>query len=208
MEKYYPPQFGNSSFHCPNCGVYSQQHWRDVWVKNNGSVSISDLKLAFCTHCDDKSIWSKEIMIEPNIGGVPFPNQDIPKDLIADYCEARDILNKSPRGSSALLRLVVEKMCIELGCKGKNINDNIGELVKKGLSPKIQQALDYVRVIGNNSVHPGKIELTDNKEIAIKLFELVNLIAEVTITQQKEVDQLYNSLPKKQIETIENRDKE
>jgi hypothetical protein len=52
-------------------------------------------------------------MIEPNIGGVPFPNNDLPEDIKNDYIEARDILNKSPRGSSALLRLAIQKLCKE-----------------------------------------------------------------------------------------------
>ena len=62
--------------------------------------------------------------------------------------------------------------------------------MKKGLPPKIQQALDIVRVIGNNAVHPGQIDLRDDRSTAMRLFELVNLIAEVMITQQKEVEKL------------------
>jgi hypothetical protein len=79
--------------------------------------------------------------------------------------------------------------------------------VKKGLSIKIQQALDFVRVIGNNAVHPGKIDLNDNKEAAISLFNLINIITEVMITQPKEVDNLYSSLPQSQIDSIKERDK-
>ena len=104
------------------------------------------------------------------------------------------------------MRLSIQKLCKELGEKGKNINDDIGELVKKGLPIKIQQALDYVRVIGNNSVHPGQIDLRDDKETAINLFILINLIAEVMITQPKEVDKLYNSLPQEQKDAIAKRD--
>jgi hypothetical protein len=206
MEKYYTPEFEKQSFHCPHCGVYSKQIWKQVSIWCNGSQDVPDMKIAICTHCEDKSIWFNGNMIEPNIGGVSLPNVDLPEDIKSDYYEARDILNKSPRGSSALLRLAIQKLCKELGEKGENINSDIGELVKKGLPIKIQKALDYVRVIGNNAVHPGQIDLKDNKEIAINLFNLINIITEAMITQPKEVDKLYSSLPQSQIESIAKRD--
>jgi hypothetical protein len=38
----------------------------------------------------------------------------------------------------------------------------------------VQQSLDIVRVIGNDAVHPGQIDLTDDIETATKLFVLIN----------------------------------
>ena len=205
-QKHYTPEFETQSFHCPHCDVYANQNWREINIWNNGHVIVSDIKLAYCTHCHDKSIWFNGNMIQPNIGGVPLPNQDLIQDIRDDYFEARDILNKSPRGSAALLRLAIQKLCKQLGEKGKNINDDIAELVIKGLPLKIQQSLDYVRVIGNSAVHPGQIDLKDDKEAAINLFKLINLIAEVMITQPKEVDKLYNTLPQGQKDAILKRD--
>ena len=88
--------------------------------------------------------------------------------------ESRTILDLSPRGAAALLRLCIQKLCKQLGQPGKNINDDIAALVKAGLDPKIQKALDIVRVIGNECVHPGTMDLRDDREIAAKLFVLVN----------------------------------
>ncbi|MEQ9467180.1 MAG: DUF4145 domain-containing protein [Ekhidna sp.] len=206
MEKYISPSFNGSSFHCPNCGVFSRQIWKTGYIQGNGFVAVKDIRFSFCDHCNEKSIWFNENMIEPSIGGVALPNPDLPEDIKQDYFEARDILNKSPRGSAALLRLAIQKLGVELGEKGSNINADIKSLVSKGLPVKIQQSLDYVRVIGNNSVHPGQIDLKDNREIAITLFTLVNLIAEVMITQPKEVEKLYNTLPQSQLESIKKRD--
>ena len=66
---------------------------------------------------------------------------------------------------------------IELGGKGGNLNQDIKDLVKGGLSAKIQKALDICRVVGNNAVHPGKIDLNDNPKIALNLFEMINVVS-------------------------------
>jgi len=65
-----------------------------------------------------------------------------------------------------------------------------------------------VRVIGNDAVHPGQIDLKDNTDMAEKLFDLVNLITDVMITQPKQVDDLYESLPHSKKEQIIKRDTE
>jgi hypothetical protein len=93
-----------------------------------------------------------------------------------------------------------------LGEKGKNLNDDIGGLVKRGLPQKIQKALDSVRVIGNNAVHPGQIDIKDDIQTAAALFELVNLIVDVMITQEKKVDEIYNKIPESIKEQIKERD--
>lgn len=145
-------------------------------------------------------------MIYPSKCSAPLPNPDIPEDIKTDYLEARNILDKSPRGAAALLRLVIQKLCIHFGEKGKNIDDDIKALVKKGLEPRIKNALDIVRVAGNNAVHPGKMDLADDSETARRLFDLVNLVAHDMITRPKELDRLYDSLPEGARVAIERRD--
>jgi len=145
-------------------------------------------------------------MVYPYSGTAPLPNPDLPDDIKVDYEEARSIVSLSPRGAAALLRLVIQKLCKCLGEKGESTNTDIANLVKKGLPGKVQKSLDIVRVVGNNAVHPGQFDLKDNAEVAGRLFGLVNLIAEVLITQPKHVDELYESLPESQKEAIRKRD--
>lgn len=133
-------------------------------------------------------------MIFPSSGTAPLPNNDIPTDIRMDYEEARSIAGLSPRGAAALLRLAIQKLCKHLGEPGLNINDDIKSLVQKGLPPQVQQALDIVRVVGNNAVHPGQLNFNDGSDIAGKLFGLVNLIAEVMISQPKHVAEMFDSL--------------
>jgi hypothetical protein len=143
----------------------------------------------------------------PDVSTAPFPNADLDQSIIDDYNEARSILNKSPRGAAALLRLCIQKLCKQLGESGDNINADIASLVKKGLSPTIQQALDSVRVIGNEAVHPGEMDLKDDRDTALKLFALINLIAQRMLTEPREVNELFTMLPESKLKGIENRDR-
>lgn len=139
MIPYEEPDYMKDAFNCPYCNAYSHHIWRHVIavdIDNNGSdVAIG--KTAYCTHCNEYSFWFNEKMIIPNSGNAPLPNNDLPEDIKADFEEARSIVNNSPRGADALLRLCVQKLCINLGEKGGNISDDISNLVKKGLPLKI-----------------------------------------------------------------------
>jgi hypothetical protein len=125
----------------------------------------------------------------------PAPNADMPEDIAKDFAEARTILKMSPRGAAALLRLCVQKLCRHLGGEGKTIDAAIESMVENGLSPIVQQALDSVRVIGNESVHPGTMDLRDDHDTAEKLFGLVNLIVDRMISHPSQVQSIYETLP-------------
>lgn len=167
---------------------------------------LNNLWVSRCFDCDQLSIWIHNRLAWPAEGSAPLPNPDLPDGVRDDYDEASTILDLSPRGSAALLRLAIQNLCVFLGEKGKNLSDDIGSLVKKGLDPKIQRALDIVRVVGNNAVHPGQLDLKDDRATAEKLFSLVNLIAEAMISQDKHVDEMYATLPESAVAAIEKRD--
>lgn len=177
----------------------ANQKYRDFDVSN---ISISQ-----CYNCDDIAIWIYDRLVWPRRGETPPPNPDLPESVREDYDEASTILDLSPRGAAALLRLGIQKLCEHLGEPGENVNNDIAVLVKKGLDKRVQQALDVVRVVGNNAVHPGQIDLKDDRATAEKLFGLVNLIAEIMISQPKHVGAMYDGLPEKAREAIERRDK-
>ena len=174
----------------------------------SSGYDLPDLRIAKCTHCDKYTIWYKHKMIVPRQLTTSPPNEDLPDRIKDLYIEASEILNESPRSSAGLLRLVVQELCDHLnGKKVNNINDYIGKLVKRGLDPRVQEALDLCRVTGNHAVHLGSIAFDDRSEVANQLFEIVNFIAEKMITEPNRVEKQFSKiLPQTEKDKIAKRD--
>lgn len=206
-DKYYPPKYNQTKFHCPSCNVFSNQVWKDLFIDNSPRAAIRcSFRGAYCAHCEEWSFWYEERLLVPSVSSVESPHPDLPSDCLSDYNEARDIAARSPRGAVALLRLVVQKLMVCLGESGKNINDDIKSLVLKGLPVLVQRALDVCRVIGNNAVHPGELDICDTPEIAYELFGIINFIVDDRITRPKEIETLYDKLPQNAKDAIDKRD--
>ncbi len=86
-----------------------------------------------CYSCDGVAIWVYNRLVWPKQPLTASPNPDLPADIRQDYDEASSILDLSPRGAAALLRLSIQKLCIHLGERGKKIDEDIAALVRKGL---------------------------------------------------------------------------
>ena len=155
----------------------------------------NSFSLSTCQSCNLFTIWVDKILVYPRKTSLPLANKDMNADIKELYHEATIIFADSPRGATALLRLALEKLLGQIiGKNGKKIDDDIKKLVSDGLSPNIQKALDLLRVVGNESVHPGQIDLDDNKEVAEKLFQILNFIADEMITKPKDLASLYEEI--------------
>lgn len=214
VQDYVPPEYGKDGFNCPHCGAFSNQRWRvrvDSYENRGGGgeyTRLSRISVSVCDRCERFALWEDDQLFYPPSYVAPPPSADMPNDVKEDYEEARAIFNQSPRGAAALLRLAIQKLMIPLGEIGKNLDSDIGNLVKKGLRADIQKALDIVRVIGNNAVHPGLIDIKDDPSIALKLFKITNIIVEDMITKPKEVNELFETLPDGAKDAIAKRDEE
>lgn len=180
--------------------------FEDVGKWESSRQSVQNISISECYNCKNLGVWVHRSLVFPQARVGPPPNADLPEDIRRDYDEARSIVNLSPRGAAALLRLSVQKLCAHLGERGKNIDEAIASLVSKGLDSLVQQALDIVRVVGNEAVHPGTLDLRDDQETAMQLFDLVNLVVQQMITQPNAVKSLYGKLPLAKRTAIELRD--
>lgn len=213
-KNYIEPKKDLVKYTCPHCNTISQveqsaHHFQsDVYDRCGRMMGIlNQVTIHKCQCCGKKIIWIDNNYVYPDIVAEEA-NPDMPEPVKQLYNEAGLIYNKSPRAACALLRLAIDRLCNELGETDRDINKNIGALVKKGLPQSVQQALDVVRVVGNKAVHPGQIAFdVDDKGTATMLMRLLNIIVERMITEPNEIDSLYQGLPESIKTSIENRDK-
>lgn len=205
MSTYYPPENQSKQFNCIHCGVFASQRWGSLYYGASGTRS-SPINYCQCGHCSEISYWYDGCMVIPAEAPVAPAHPDMPVSIQSEYDEARSIFARSPRAAVALLRLAVQKLMPELGEKGDNINADIKSLVAKGLPVQVQQAFDFCRVVGNNAVHPGEINLNDTPEMGQHLFNMINFIVEDRITRPKQIADLYAQLPESARAAVEKRD--
>lgn len=209
------------SFTCPYCRAFAQQNWDHTEIGDNLYQDTKILKnrefknveqmedsisLSTCQSCGKYHIWHKNVMIVPKISTINMPIDEMPEEVKSLYNEAKDVFLLSPKSACALLRLALQTLCNIILEKDLGLNEAIKELVSKGLPIMVQQALDSIRVIGNNAVHPGEINVDDNEDIAAALFLFLNLIVEKIIVEPQKIEEVYMRLPEGVRTAIEKRD--
>ncbi len=202
------PGYKKINFYCPICNVLAHQEWNYNLQSRNGYGTKIDITR--CQNCGHYSIWFDKKMIYPKILTAPLAHTSMPNSVKELYEEARQISNDSPRAAAALLRVSLEKLTEELGEHKGALNTRIGNLYKKGLSKNIIRSLDIVRIYANEGgSHIGEIDLTnkDGAEIVDKLFWLVNIIVEKTISEPQEIEKQFSQIPQDKKDGIKNRDK-
>lgn len=187
--------------------------WADLHLSASMQFSPSNIVRCRCIKCAGISIWvynqdqGAGSLVFPSVIAAPVASEDMPADCLSDFEEARKICSASPRGAASLLRLCLQKLLKHLGGSGEHIDSDIKLLVSKGLDPHIQQALDVIRVTGNNAVHPLEMNLEDDHDSVVVLFEMINFIVEERISRPQKTRQRFANLPEKARLAIEKRDR-
>ena len=208
------PRILEKSFVCPYCKFAAKQQWGYLDAYNAHSNTRTRLRgvatfkedlsqsylISKCDYCGEYMFWKGDNIIYPRETYIEPPNPDMNKDIQEDYLEAARVLQDSPRASAALLRLALQKLCKQLGGKGDNLKQDIDSFVKKGLNPNIEKAMESLRLIGNNAVHPGYLDIKEEKEKVEQMFEFINIIAQTMITIPQQIDELHNSVLKQPLD--------
>jgi hypothetical protein len=151
---------------------------------------VQNVSISYCFSCNQMCLWVYDQLVwpspEPKLAAVPNERRE--------YEEASQILEASPRGAAALLRLTIEKLCKELGVSGESLKDDIPIFVRQHVDARVQKALDAARMIENNAMHPGQIGLEDDRATAESLSGLVNLICEKMIVEPTHLQAVYTRL--------------
>ena len=208
MPEYKEPTFDADSYTCPHCGVFAHATRWDIALvnKKDRSTEFTEWTQSRCVLCGGETIWDRSELLWP-VGRIgPSAQPDMPEHIARIYEEARTIGGLSPRAAAALLRLALQHLLTDLAADQKDVNKAIGALVKEGLPTSVQRAMDILRVVGNNAVHPGEIDLEGDLDTVNALFGLLNLVVEDRISKAKQIDAVYSALPPGALTAIEKRD--
>lgn len=200
------------AFVCLHCGAKTEQRRLYLWYSytiDDPDDVFENLFLRECRVCEKFTIWDDDDQLIFPLGSTtaPPPSPDMPDLVRKDYEEARKVVAISPRAAGALLRLGLQRLCEEILDKKGNIDGLIEQLrEEERISTRVYKLMHTVRVIGNDAVHPGEMNLDEDAAIVSSLFDLVNFIVNDQITRPKEEDDLFKSLPANKRKAIEGRE--
>ena len=202
------PAQGREAFQCPHCGVFAKQSWGAVnfALDRWGHYQVEGMSACRCDACSGECIWRDEDLIFPLARLGEPAHEDTPRNVLDIYEEARSVAPISKKSAAGLLRLALQMLIDDLEPGNATIDKKIGALVKRGLDPQVQKAMDSLRVIGNESVHPGMMDLDADPDLLDALFRLTNVIVEQVITRPKHIDSIFSKLPAAKRQAIERRD--
>jgi len=201
-------------FSCPICSANSLC---DIHYMSIPTHMTTDTYMLVCRACGHGSVWKmfdrkdnfnyNLRLVEPILSNAPLAAPDMPDDVIADYDEARLVVNHSTKAAAALLRLALQKLCRHLGEPGEHIDTDIRSLAKKPeFGERLIRAADTLRITGNNAVHPGEMNEEDIDNVSNGLFDLLNLIVNAAISEPKKWDSMYEALPENPRKAAEKKD--
>lgn len=177
-----------------NSHTFFQQGYSFYYGKPVGS---GDWFCAVCESCGGVSFWKDRTIMWPIGFSAPQASEDMPDNVAEIYNEARKVVEISPRSASALLRLALERLCERLKYKRKKLYDSIEAMKNDNMfSSATIDAFHLVRKIGNSQVHVGKIDLSEDPNLALALFELMNMIIDDTITKRNRFNDLNDKIRK------------
>jgi hypothetical protein len=135
-------------------------------------VKMANLHLSSCNSCNGFALWAGERLAFPmNVDKTPALVKE-------DFEEAAAILNKSPRGATALIRVCIQKLMPLLKQDGQNLTDSMSSLLRKGLEVEIQQAMEVLQVLRNDPGQPTSLDTPEDKEMALRFVDSLKAILE------------------------------
>jgi Domain of unknown function (DUF4145) len=145
-----------------------------VYQKHSQSVKakMANLHVSGCHSCNGFALWMGDRLV------FPYNVEKTPDLIQEDFEEAAAILDESPRGATALLRVCIQKLVPLLKQEGKSLNDYISSLVCKGLEVEIKQAMEVLQVLRNEPGQPTRLETQEDKEMALRFFDSLKVILE------------------------------
>ena len=157
------------------------------------SRDVQNVSISYCFNCNEMCRWVYDRLVWPRREGFPEPKLHAPPKVRRESEEASQILEASPRGAAALLRIAIEKVCEELGVSGEGPTDDIAFFVREDVDARVQKVLDAAQIIESNA-RPGQIGLREDRATAETLSGLVNLICEKMIMEPRHLQEVHTKV--------------
>jgi hypothetical protein len=143
-------------------------------------VKMANLHISNCHSCNGFSLWVGGILV--------FPTRidKTPELVEEDLEEATAILNKFPRGATALMRVCIQKLVPLLEDNGKELNQRVSSLVRKGLEMEMQQAEEVLQVLRSDPVQLSQLESQADKETVLRFLDSLKEVLERRMPQNRD----------------------
>jgi hypothetical protein len=145
-----------------------------VFQKHSQSVKakMANLHVSGCHSCNGFALWVSGRLL------FPIRLEKTPELVEEDFADAAAILNKFPREATALMRVCIQKLVPLLKKDGSYLNDYMSSVVRKGLEVEIQQSMEVLQVLRNESGQPTNLETQEDKEMALRFFDSLKAVLE------------------------------
>src|ERR1700738_1294109 len=143
-------------------------------------VKMANLHISNCHNCNGFSLWVRGLLV--------FPTRvdKTPELVDEDVEEPAVVLNKSPRGATALMRVCIQKLVPLLEENGKELNQRVSSLVRKGLEMEIQQAMDVLEVLRSDSAQLNPLESQADRETALRFLDSLKEVLERRMSHNRD----------------------
>lgn len=112
-------------------------------------------------------------------------SNNIPENIREEILQAFNHLHSDITSSGTKLRRIVEKMCLDLGFKEKNLHASISSLSK--IYPKEGALLHSLKLLCNDAVHSDNLEIYD----LLNAFEIIDFVLNLyeRLAQEKMINE-------------------
>lgn len=153
---------------CKHCGVGFHPIERasnKVDIGREGTTTSWDIIGYQCPQCFRPMISVQKyfgVRVHSTIEVYPIGQRrlcptEVPEDIAADFVEASQVVELSPKASAALSRRCLQNLLANAGVsKQKDLSKAIDDALKQALPTELAHNLDSIRAVGNFAAHPGK----------------------------------------------------
>jgi hypothetical protein len=135
-------------------------------------VKMTNLHVSNCYSCNGYSVWVNGVLVFPT-------KMDKKPELVEeDLDEAASILNKFPRGATALMHGCIQKLIPLLEDSGKGLSQRVASLVRKGLEMEMEQATEVFQVLRSDSAQLNPIESQADRETTLRFLDSLKAVLE------------------------------